>query len=160
MNETINLNVFCFTASPWINEDAVAAMCGACARVDFYCRFLPAKLTSRFLLPISSRQIDESISTTWKDKMYVGWLVWEPRGRKMRLGIVFIATTCLLLTRYYATYALTIRHALPRTTHILLSLFTVQSIHHIPITNTPVYEQRQSILQIHNPGQLCAVVQQ
>ena len=29
---------------------------------DFYCRLLPAKLTSRFLLPISSRQIDESIS--------------------------------------------------------------------------------------------------
>ncbi len=29
---------------------------------DFYCRFLPAKLTSRFLLPISSRQIEESIS--------------------------------------------------------------------------------------------------
>jgi hypothetical protein len=28
--------------------------------VDFYCRFLPAKLTSQFLLPISSRQIDES----------------------------------------------------------------------------------------------------
>ena len=26
------------------------------------CRFLPAKLTSRFLLPISSRQIDDSIS--------------------------------------------------------------------------------------------------
>jgi hypothetical protein len=31
-------------------------------RVDIYCRFLPAKSTSRFLLPISSRQIDESIS--------------------------------------------------------------------------------------------------
>ena len=45
-------------------------------RVDFYCRFLPAKLTSRFLLPISSpakltsrfllpiasRQIDVTIS--------------------------------------------------------------------------------------------------
>ena len=29
---------------------------------SFYCRFLPAKLKSRFLLPISSRQIDESIS--------------------------------------------------------------------------------------------------
>jgi hypothetical protein len=31
-------------------------------RFDFYCRFLPAKLTSRFLLPSSSRQFDESIS--------------------------------------------------------------------------------------------------
>ena len=31
--------------------------------VDFNCRYLPAKLTSRFQLPIFSRQIDESIST-------------------------------------------------------------------------------------------------
>ena len=33
-------------------------------RVDFYCRFLnfPAKSRSRFLLPMSSRQIKESIS--------------------------------------------------------------------------------------------------
>jgi hypothetical protein len=31
-------------------------------RVDFYCRYLPAESTSRFLLPISSRQFAESIS--------------------------------------------------------------------------------------------------
>ena len=43
--------------------------CGVCARggVDFYCRFLPAKsrsalLSSFYILPISSRQIDGRIS--------------------------------------------------------------------------------------------------
>ena len=35
--------------------------------VDFYCRFLPAKLTSRFLLPISSRQIERIVTRRQTD---------------------------------------------------------------------------------------------
>jgi hypothetical protein len=47
--------------------------------VDFYCRFLPAKLRSRFLLPISSRQIEESISLPISSRQIVESIIFSCR---------------------------------------------------------------------------------
>jgi hypothetical protein len=138
MNETINLNVFCFTASPWINEDAVAAMCGACARVDFYCRFLPAKLTSRFL-PRGRIKC-----------MLV--VMWKPRGRKMRL----VVSSCIIaVSREYRRLRATIR------THYHNAPLE-RALHKYHCSTIPLspYEQQSIYPPINNPGQLCAVVQQ